>query len=114
MSPWALLGGVLVAVGALGGSYLQGRADGRNSEIAEHATQAQLVAAAGEEAASAAAAAIAKLEVKHVTVRQQLEREVLEREVYRTCDSGPDAVRLFNSTIPGAAASEPPGDGSVP
>ncbi len=86
---------------------------GRNAEVATRSREDQAAARAADAAASAAAAAIARIEVKHITVRQQLEQEVRTREVYRDCRTGPDAVRLFNSTLPGAAASTP-GDGSLP
>jgi hypothetical protein len=112
----ALLIGAAVA-GGIAAAYHAGHAAGRNAQAAGQQREEQLVLQAGAAAASAAAAAINRIEVRHVTVRQQLEREVVERAVYRDCRSGPDAVRLFNSTNPdaaGAAASAPPGHGSVP
>jgi hypothetical protein len=78
---------------------------GRDAELGVQARQDIAVARAAGAAASAAAEAISKIEVKHVTIRQELEREVRTREVFRDCRSGPDAVRLFNATAPGAGAS---------
>lgn len=87
---------------------------GKDSELATQAREDRTALVASEAAASAAAAAINQIEVKHVTVRQQLEREVIDRPVYRDCRSGDDVVRLFNSTIPGAAAVAAPGGGELP
>lgn len=102
-NPWVLLGwlGSLVVVAFLG--YGQGR----DSEIADQSRVTQAVAAAGAEAASAAASKIADIKVTHTTVRQTLEKEVHEKPVFVDCRSGPDAVRLFNSTIPAPTLGTP-------
>lgn len=87
---------------------------GKDSELATQAREDRAAVVASEAAASAAAAAINKIEVKHVTVTQALQREVVDRPVYRDCRSGPDAVGMFNSTIPAAAAEPGPGGGQLP
>lgn len=108
-----LAGGLLwVASIAAAGWWAYGA--GKDSELATQAREDRTAAIATESAASAAAAAINRIEVKHVTVRQQLEREVIDRPVYRDCRSGPDAVSLFNSTIPGTVAEHAPGGGQLP
>lgn len=88
---------------------------GRNAELATQAREDKVAAVATEAAARAAAAAISKIEVKHVTLRQQLEREVQTREVFRECRSGAAAVQLLNAS-PGVAASaaSAPGGGQLP
>lgn len=53
---------------------------------------------AADASAQAAAKAISQIEVKHVTVRQELEREIQTREVFRDCRSGESAVGLLNSS----------------
>lgn len=103
MNPWALLVVILAAGAAIGGAYMQGRRDGEAKIVAQEKREADLARAAADSAASAAAAAISKIEVRNVVVNKALEREVLTREVFRDCRSGPDAVRLLNST-PGIAA----------
>jgi hypothetical protein len=109
------IGSGLAVAAAIGGAYWAGHTAGVDSQAARQQRDSDLVAQAGDAAASAAAAAINKIEVRHVTVRQQLEREVVERAVFRDCRSGPDVVRLFNSTNPAAAAaSAPAGDGGMP
>ena len=97
MNPWAILGAVLLIGGLVGAAYRQGR------EYGEKTREETLARAAADSAASAAAAAISRIEVRNVVVNKALEREVLTREVFRDCRSGPDAVRMLNST-PGIAA----------
>lgn len=118
-NPYALLGALLALIAGLGGAYWQGRQDGGDACLAEQVRDEQVTVIASEAAASAVAAAISKIEVKNVTVNQKLQREVIERQVFRDCRSGPDAVRLFNSAVPGApeqpaaAASELPVSGAA-
>lgn len=87
---------------------------GKDSELATQAREDRAAVVASEAAASAAAAAINRIEVKHVTVTQALQREVIDRPVYRDCRSGPDAVSLFNSTIPAGSAEPAAGGGQLP
>lgn len=111
---YATLAGALALVAITGGAYWAGHAAGTDAQAARQQRDTDLVAQAGEAAASAAAAAINKIEVKHVTVTQALQREVVDRPVYRDCRSGPDAVGMFNSTIPAAGAEPAPGGGQLP
>lgn len=69
---------------------------------------------AADASAQAAAKAISQIEVKHVTVRQQLEREIQTREVFRDCRSGPDAVSLLNRSPGIAPSASAPGGGQLP
>lgn len=111
MSPWALLGGVLLAVGALGGAYLQGRADGRDAEIATQAREDRAAAIATEAAASAAAAAISKIEVTSEQIVQPIRQEIRERVVYRDCKHSPGQLQRLNALITGAEPPAPGGSG---
>jgi hypothetical protein len=109
MTPWTILTAVLLWAASLAatGAWFYGA--GQDSELA---TQAKVDKARQETralAADAAASAIAQIEVKTVTIRQQLQREVQTREIYRDCVAGPDARRLLNSS-PGIAQ---PGPGSA-
>lgn len=115
MNPYALLGaGVLwVASLATAGWWCYGA--GQDAEIATQAREDKAAAIATQAAASAAATAISKIEVKNVQIRQPLETIVRTEQVFRECRSGPDAVRLLNSTagiVPGATSA--PGGGELP
>lgn len=114
MNPYLWLGAGLMWVASIAAAGWWAYGAGQDSELATQAREDRTAAIATESAASAAAAAINRIEVKHVTVRQQLEREVIDRPVYRDCRSGPDAVSLFNSTIPGAASQPSAGGGQLP
>lgn len=105
MSPWALLGLLLVWAGSLAWATNWGIDTGKARCEAAGAREEALVAKVADAAASGAAAAIVKVNVRHQTVIQEVQHDVVEKPVYRDCRSGDDAVRLFNSTIPGAAAS---------
>lgn len=116
MNPYAILAasGLWLASVAAAGWWAYGA--GRNAELATQVREDRVAAVATQAAASAAAGAISKIEVKNVTVRQQLEREIQTHEVYRDCRSGPAAVGLLNAT-PGIAAAAPasaPGGGQLP
>lgn len=95
----------IVLIGAGGGLYAWGRHDGRQLELAERATQDEIARVAADAAATAAAGAIAKIEVKHVTVRQQIEREILEKPVYRGCFADERVFELTNEAITGNPAA---------
>jgi len=88
---------------------------GQDREIAAMSREDAAGRRAAEIAADVSARAIAKLEIKHVTIRKDLEREVQTREVYRDCRSGPDAVGMLNATV-GAepTASDAAGGGKLP
>ena len=102
---------VLWGASTIGSGWL-GYGLGKDAEVATQQRERAAIIKGAEAAASAAAEAISRIEVKHVTVRQQLEREIQTREVFRDCRSGPDAVRLLNSTRPDDA--RPAGGGELP
>jgi len=113
MNPWVLLGIVLAAGLMTGGAYWQGRQDGAAGELASQAREEAVARVAREAAATAAAEAISKIEVKHVTLRQELEREIRTNTVFRECRSGNPAVRMLNDS-PAIERPEPAGDRKLP
>ncbi len=114
MNPYLLLASGLVWAASLAGTAWWFYDAGRSAELATQAREERAALVASDAAASAAAAAIAKIEVKHVTVRQQLEREVNTREVFRECRSGADAVRMLNAAPGIAPAASAAGGGQLP
>jgi uncharacterized protein HemX len=115
MTPYTLLGGLLLWAASVGAAGWWAYGQGRDTELAAQYREGKAAEKAGAAAAEAAASAIAQIEVKQVTIRQQLQREVKTREIFRDCRSGDDARRMLNNT-PGIAA-EPasgPGGGRVP
>lgn len=115
MNLYALLVAGLLWGLSVGGSYLYGVDMGIDRKTAEQAREDEVRRQTREDAQQGAAEAIGKLEIKHVTIRQQLEREVREKTVFAACRSGPDSVRLFNAGIPGHQHSaEPAGGGQLP
>lgn len=114
MTPGLILGSVLLAVLAAGGAYWQGRQDGRAAVEAEAAREERLVAAAVDQAASAAASAIARISVRHTTIRQEAEREIQTRVEYRDCRHGPEQLQRINAALSDQAIPQPPGGGQLP
>ena len=100
-----------LSVGAAG---LYGMKLGKDSKEAAAAREERLVREATDKTLTLTAEAIAKIEVKHVTVTQKLQKEVFSREVFRECVSGPEPVRLFNSTIGEGTATRTSVDSILP
>ncbi len=109
MSPWALL----LAAAAAGGAYWQGRQDGRGAVEAEAARDERLVAQAGQASATAAAEAIARMSVRHTTIRQEVEREIQVRTEYRDCRHSAEQLQRINAALGPAAAGSAAGGGAV-
>lgn len=80
---------------------------GQDAEIASQAREAKAAASATEAAASAAASAIARLEVRHATIRQQAETIIREVPVYRDCAHDDRMLDAINAA---RGHSEPAGD----
>lgn len=114
MSLAAILAAVLLAIGAAGGAYWQGRQDGRASVQAQAARDTQVAELASAAAAAAAASAIARISVRHTTIRQEAEREIQTRVEYRDCRHSPEQLQRINAAITDGAASGPAGPGLVP
>lgn len=47
---------------------------------------------------------LAKLDIKQVTIKQEVQKHVIEKPVYRDCKHDPDALRLLNDTLEGRGA----------
>jgi hypothetical protein len=108
--PWVLLAAALAA----GGAYWQGRQDGRSAVDAEAARDERLIAQAGQASAAAAAEAIARMQVRHTTIRQEVEREIQVRTEYRDCRHTPEQLQRINAALGPAAAGSAAGGGVVP
>ena len=96
--------GLFVWTASIGGAVWWGYGIGDDHATAAKEREERIGRTAGEKAGQAAAAAIAKIEVKNVYTRQELEREVRTNTVFADCRSGDAAVRLLNAT-PGIAAA---------
>lgn len=112
-NPWALLTLGAVIVGALGGSYVKGRSDGRAIEYAERMELEEVARISREAGLQAAAEAIAKQKVVHTTIRGRVEREVIEKPVYRDCTHPDATLRLLNDALANRAP-EPTSSGELP
>ncbi len=111
---WTQVAAVAAAL-AVGAAYWQGRQDGRAAEQGAAARDEALVQRAGQAAADSAAKAIARLQVRHTTIRQETEREVQVRTEYRDCRHRADQLQRLNAALSGEpAASGPAGAGGLP
>lgn len=111
MSPYLILGAVALAGATLAGTYFQGRSDGANSVIAAQADAEKIRQDTIRAADEGTARALSKLEIKHVTIKQQA--QVVEREVpvYRDCRHDSRMLDAINAALTG---DEPAGAGVVP
>ena len=57
---------------------------------------------------------IAKIEVKNVTIKQQMDTVVRENVVYRDCQHTPDGLRLVNEALSGKPTSDSKLPGASP
>ena len=86
----------------IGAAYLRGREDGRDSQQAQVAREASLVAVTRAVALRSAAEAIAQIQVTHSTIRQAVEREIVEKAVYRDeCKHSDRVMQLINAALAG-------------
>ncbi|WKB52326.1 hypothetical protein [Eleftheria terrae] len=113
-APYLLLAAGALWVASAAGAFVYGRTVGQDACEAAKAREERVAQVARDAAIDAAAKAISNITVQHTTVHQKLEHEVRTKTVYRDCRSGPDAVRLFNSTLPGAEPAQPAGSGQLP
>jgi hypothetical protein len=107
---WVILGASIVA--GLGGSYVKGRSDGKAIEQAEQLTQAAIREETLKTAQEGAAVEISKIQVRHVTTRQQLETRIIERPDYSKCIADDGVFALTNQAITGTQL--PASGGVVP
>lgn len=101
MNPWFMLGSVLALVAALGGAYLQGRADGKDQCAAELVRDARVAQIASATAADAAASAITGIRIQNTTIKQEVQREIVETVRYRECVHPDGVLRNINAAITG-------------
>lgn len=92
--------------------FTAGFAGGWKADSVWHDAQRMAEARGEQRALDASAKAIAKLDVKQVTIRQEVQTRVIEKPVYRDCRHDPAAYRLLNSALTDAPISA--GSGVVP
>ena len=112
MNPYVLLGGLVAALIAIGGAYLQGRSDGADKCVAGQARDERVAHIASVAAADAAASAITKIKVQNTTIKQEVQREIVETVRYRECVHPDGVVRNINAALTGEPA--PIASGVVP
>lgn len=108
LNPWVLLG--LIAVVAA--TYLTGYMNGKGQAADERLRLESVALRAANAAQAAAAAEIAKIEIRHTTIKQKVQRETIEKPVYRDCRHSPDGLQLVNQAL-GHTTSRP-GDRQLP
>ena len=94
-SPWLIVAILLLLGSATGGGYVKGRSD----EKATQTTKELLIKETAEAVQLATAKEIQKVEIKHVTIKRQIEREIREKPVYSACAHSPDGLRLANQAL---------------
>lgn len=111
MSPYAIIAAMVLGVGALGGSYIAGRSDGRKIEIAAQAKAEDLAKKQGDAMTAAAVAAIQNLRPQYTTINKGIEREFRNEVRYTSteCSHTPESWRLLDSAYQ-AAGGQPFGD----
>lgn len=85
---------------------------GEDRKEADQAREQSLVQSAVDAANRVSAEAIAKIEVKNLTIRQEVQREIIERPVYRDCKHSPDVMRNINEAL--SPRPKPAGDSKLP
>lgn len=114
MSPAVILGGCLVWLATIAGSYVYGVGVGQDIEIATQAREDKIVHAVSVAMSERAASAIAGISFKNTTIRQTLESKTREVPYPLDCRLQPDVLRLLNSTPGIAAAAASAGGGELP
>lgn len=104
MNPYVILGGVLAALVAIGGSYLQGRSDGLDKCEAAQARDERVAQIASAAAAASTAEAITQIKFKNTTIKQEVQREIVETVRYRECLHPDGVVRNINAALTGEPA----------
>lgn len=110
----AAAGAALAVAAAVAGAYWQGRQDGRDSCEAAAAREERVAQVASAAAASAAAGAIARISVRQVTIRQEVEREIQTRTEYRDCRHSAEQLQRINAALTGGSPASAPGSGQLP
>ncbi len=109
---YALAGLAVILLAGLGWGGHRLYKAGYDKASLDHVKDAQLIADAAAAVERTTAKAISEIEVKHVTIRQNLEKELTRDIVYRDCVASPRVLELTNEAITGQA--EPASDSIVP
>ncbi len=113
INPWLIVG-LLVAWGvSIAGVGLTAFDMGQDRAKASQAEKQALVAEAVDAALATAATAIAGIEIKHQTIRQEIQREIRTNTVYADCRHSPGGLRGVNDALAGAEGGSP-GGGELP
>lgn len=108
---WVYLIAALIFAGAVGGSYVKGREDGRDLEIATETKAEKLVGDAKAEMAAVAASAIANIQVKNTTIQGRVIHDIQTNTLYRDCRNTPDGLRNLNDALTNAVSPVGPASG---
>jgi len=108
---WGYLIGLVAICAALAGSYVKGREDGRDIEIASDSRAAKAVTDAKADMAQVAASAIANIQVKNTTIMGRTVHDVQTNTVYRDCHLTPDGLRDVNDALGNAVTPIVPASG---
>lgn len=107
MNPWLIVG-LLIAYGASVATTGFVAFDlGQDRQRASQAEKQALVAEAVDAAMATTVTAIAGIEIKHQTIRQEVQREIRTNTVYADCRHSPGGLRSVNDALAG------PGPGSA-
>lgn len=112
MKPWLILGGVVIWVASIAGSYMFGDTNGENRQKVHENEIKQAIEDTREQAKLGAADAIAKQKVKHTVIQGKVQTIIKDNPVYRDCEHTDDAFRLLNDAITGGTGRN--SDSSLP
>lgn len=113
MNPWLIVG-LLIAYGAsVAGVGLAAFDLGQDRQKASQAEKQALVAEAVDAAMATTASAIAGIEIKHQTIRQEIQREIRTNTVYADCRHSAGGLRSVNDALAGPGPG-PAGSGELP
>lgn len=109
---------VILVVGALlfaglAKSHFMAYEAGENAQVVKLKDANDLVTKVKDEARKGAAEAIAKIDIKRVTIQEQLQKEIQTNIVYRDCVNTPDGLRALNDALSNTL-SGPIGNSELP
>jgi hypothetical protein len=111
MNPYAILGGTVLVLLAIGAAGVQGYRMGRDAEVAARAREEAAIQAATDEMRRVVAESIAKVRVVNQTINREVQREILREPVYTDCRVPDDGMQLLERARTGA---EPGSDSGLP
>lgn len=110
-NPWVIVGVLVALIASAGTGYWRGGVAERNAIEAQQARDDKVRKEVEEAAQLGAAQAISKIEVKNVTVRQNIERETRIVPDYSQCHHSADGLQNVNAAL---TNSQPTGGGQLP